>query len=156
MEELFGLVVAVVVIAVGFLAGRATERNHLADLARRETELASVRVDSLKAPVGAAAGAPGPALVCGEAVIASDAFKSWAFGLRNIFGGEARNFTTLFSRARREATLRMMEDARRQGFDAVCNVRHASADIGGNAEASAKRSKPMATCIAFGTGYKRA
>ena len=42
-------------------------------------------------------------LVTGEAVIASDAFKTWVFGLKNIIGGESKTFARLFGRARREA-----------------------------------------------------
>lgn len=156
MDQLIALVISAVVIVVGLIAGKATEKRHLASLGQREAELAHVWVTTLRQPHGVSPAPHTPALACGEAVIASDAFKSWATGLRNIFGGEAKNFGRLYSRARREATLRMLEDARRQGFDAVCNVRHISTDIGGNAERPAKKGMPMATCIAYGTAYKRA
>jgi len=156
MDQLFALAVTAIVILVGLIAGKKAEKRHLASLRQREAELAHVMTTTLRQPLDVSQMPHTPALVCGEAVIASDAFKSWATGLRNLFGGEAKNFGRLYCRARREATLRMQEDARRQGFDAVCNVRHMSTDIGGNAVSPHNKGMPMATCIAFGTAYKRA
>jgi len=148
------LLIAVVVIVIGLIAGKVSENRHLGSLGQREALFKDVQVTSLRQPTAPAA-QPVPVLVCGEVVIASDAFKSWASGLRNLFGGEAKNFGRLYQRARREATLRMLAEARRQGYDAVCNVRHISTDIGGNAVRPQNKAAPMATCLAFGTAYKR-
>jgi uncharacterized protein YbjQ (UPF0145 family) len=156
MDSLIALIISVIAILVGLFVGKATEKKHLASLAQREAALADMQVDTLKHPSNPSPDPHTPALVYGEAVIASDAFKSWATGLRNIFGGEAKNFGLLYQRSRREATLRMLEEARRQGFNAVCNVRHTSTDIGGNAVRPANKALPMATCLASGTAYRRA
>ena len=156
MGDLIGLLFSVIAILVGLCVGKATEKKHLESLAQREADLADMLVTSFKRPLSLSAEPHTPALVCGEAVIASDAFKSWASSLRNLFGGEAKNFGRLYQRSRREATLRMLEEARRQGFNAVCNLRYDSVDIGGNAVNSARRALPMATCVASGTAYKRA
>ena len=138
--------------------GRSQERRHLADLAAREAALRGVLVTTLKGFPGAGEGCPPPELVCGETAIASDGFKTWVFGLRNLFGGESRSFTRLFDRARREAVAKMAEAARARGFDAVCNVRFATADIGGNASGNGGKNKalPMAVCTVSGTAYRRA
>jgi uncharacterized protein YbjQ (UPF0145 family) len=156
MGDLIGLLISVIAILVGLCVGKAAEKKHLASLAQREADLAGMQVNSFKQPLNPSAEPHTPALVYGEVVIASDAFKSWASSLRNLFGGEAKNFGQLYQRARREATLRMLEEARRLGFNAVCNLRYNSVDIGGNAVKSAKRSQPMATCVVAGTAYKRA
>lgn len=150
---LFGF--SAVAVVFGFLVGRHVELRHLADLDSREAALASVRVDSFPAPGSVRPGAQTPALVFGEAVVASDAFKTWASNLRNVFGGEARNYTRLDARARREATVRMLESARALGFDAVCNVRYLGVDVGGNAVVAPKRNVPMAACCVSGTAYVR-
>lgn len=155
MDNLIALIISVLAILVGLFVGKVNEKKHLASLAQREADLADMRMDTFKQPTGLSPDSHTPTLVCGEAVIASDAFKSWATSLRNIFGGEAKNFGLLYQRARREATLRMLEEARRQGFNAVCNVRHMSTDIGGNAVRPSNKALPMATCIAFGTAYTR-
>ena len=137
--------------------GRATERRHLRRLAEREAAVRGFPVTSLKSAAGAARGAGRPpALVCGEAVVASDGFKTWVFGLRNLVGGESRSFTQLHDRARREAVLRMVEEAKAQGYDAICNVRFGTADIGGNATRPRKaRNLNMAVCQVSGTAYVR-
>lgn len=138
--------------------GRSQERRHLADLAVREAALRGVLVTTLKGFPDAAEGCPPPELVCGETAIASDGFKTWVFGLRNLFGGESKSFTRLFDRARREAVAKMAEAARARGFDAVCNVRFATVDIGGNASSGGgkKKALPMAVCTVSGTAYRRA
>lgn len=156
MDQLIALVISLIAILIGFFAGKASERRHLDSLARREAALADVTVITLSSPLGLSSEPHTPALVSGEAVIASDAFKSWATGLRNIFGGEAKNFVLLDQRSRREATVRMLEEARRLGFNAVCNVRYDSVDVGGNAVQASKQALPMATCLCSGTAYKRA
>jgi hypothetical protein len=61
-------------------------------------------------------------------------------------------------RARREATLRMIDQARLAGYNAICNVRYESADIAGNAATNDGRTKPlkMASCTVSGTAYVQA
>lgn len=144
-------------LTVWWAIGRATERRHLRRLAEREAAVRAFPVTSLKMAAGAArdSGRP-PALVCGEAVVASDGFKTWVFGLRHVVGGESRTFRRLHERARREAVLRMVEEAKARGFDAICNVRFDAVDIGGNTTRG-RNAKPlnMAVCQVSGTAYVR-
>ncbi len=144
------------VLFVGWLAGHLSETKHERSLAAREEALKDVETTDLRNPPGFA-GAEGPcSLVSGEAVVASDTFKTWVFGLKNIVGGESKTFTRLFDRARREALLRMKERARELGCDAVCNVRFDSADIGGNATSGAKKkNSSMAVALVSGTAWRR-
>lgn len=144
-------------LALWWAIGHATERRHLRRLAEREAAARGFPVTSLKTAADAARGTGRPpALVCGEAVVASDGFKTWVFGLRNLVGGESRAFTRLHERARREAVLRMVEEAKAQGYDAICNVRFGAADIGGNATRPRKaRGLNMAVCQVSGTAYVR-
>jgi len=145
-----------VVLFVGWLIGRINERNHLASLERREAELSGVEVCDLRSPPGFAGAQGACKLVCGEAVIASDAFKRWLFAIKNIVGGESRTFRVLFDRARREALLRMKERALELGCNAVCNIRYDSSDIGGNAGGgSKKKSSAMAVVLVSGTAWRR-
>lgn len=145
-----------VVLFVGWLVGHLSETKHERSLAAREEALKDIETTDLRNPPGFA-GAEGPcSLVSGEAVVASDTFKTWVFGLKNIVGGESETFTRLFDRARREALLRMKERARELGCDAVCNVRFDSADIGGNATSDAKKKNSnMAVALVSGTAWRR-
>ena len=143
------------VLFVGWLAGHLSETKHERSLAAREEALKDIETTDMRNPPGFA-GAEGPcSLVSGEAVVASDTFKTWVFGLKNIVGGESKTFTRLFDRARREALLRMKERARELGCDAVCNVRFDSADIGGNAAGAKKKGSNMAVALVSGTAWRR-
>ena len=143
------------VLFVGWFVGHLSETKHERSLAAREEALKDVETTDLRNPPGFA-GAEGPcSLVSGEAVVASDTFKTWVFGLKNIVGGESKTFTRLFDRARREALLRMNERARELGCNAVCNVRFDSADIGGNAAGAKKKGSNMAVALVSGTAWRR-
>lgn len=116
-------------ILLGYIVGTARERSHLADLDRREAAAAAVTVVDVKQlPPGMQAGSG--ALVSGEVVIAADYFKAVAAAIRNILGGEVKTYQTMLSRARREARLRMIEEAQQLGSALVINVRFEWSDVG--------------------------
>lgn len=62
-------------------------------------------------------------LVSGEVVIASDYFKSFSAGLINIFGGSVTPFESLLDRGRREAILRMKNNAQNLHAELIFNVK---------------------------------
>lgn len=156
--ELFTtLLMAVVFCLLSFcwwIIGSLNERKHLKSLFERETAIGDFPLTSLKRYLHQTTGSHPPQLVSGEAVIASDAFKTLLFGFRNLIGGESRTFSRLYERARREALLRMIARAKAQGYDAICNVRFDASDIGGNA-CGKKNQMPMAVCLVSGTAYRR-
>jgi uncharacterized protein YbjQ (UPF0145 family) len=126
---ILSLGITIGLIVLGYLVGTARERSHLADLDRREAAAASVTVIDVKQlPPGMQAGAGH--LVSGEVVIAADYFKAVMAALRNLIGGEVKTYQTMLSRARREARLRMIEQAQQLGSDLVINVRFEWSDVG--------------------------
>lgn len=129
MDALIGLAITLGLIVLGFFVGRVLEGRHLAELDQREAAAASVVVIDVKTlPPGMEAA--GGTLVMGEVVIASDYFKTFAASLRNIVGGEVKSYQTMLSRARREARLRMVEQARELGSNLVVNVRFEWSAVG--------------------------
>ena len=68
-------------------------------------------------------------LVMGCAVIGTDYLKQFLSMWRMLFGGELKSYQTVRSRARREASLRMVEQAFDQGARAVINVRFETSQI---------------------------
>lgn len=129
MEALIGLAITIGLIVLGYFVGRVLENRHLAELDRREAATASIVVVDVKTLPAAMEAANG-SLVMGEVVIASDYFKTFAASLRNIVGGEVKSYQTMLSRARREARLRMVEQARALGSELVVNVRFEWSAVG--------------------------
>jgi len=134
----------------GLIIGRTVEKRHFRRLDAFDAQHQDFLITQLKSFPMSVAGKPAPSLVVAEVVIASDYLKSWFAKWRNLFGGEIRSFQTLQTRAKREAVARLTASAIEQGYNAICNVRIESADVGG---ATAQRQTPMAAVIASATAY---
>lgn len=150
MEAIIQLLPFAVLILLGLIVGKTTESRHLRRLDRREQALDDMLLTDIRSFPGGVDTTKPPTMVTGEAVIATDYLKSFLAKLRKILGGELKSYRSLMTRARREATLRMMEEAQAQGYNAVCNMRLNSADIGGMA---GRRGVAMVEAFASGTAY---
>ena len=143
--------IPVILLLLGLIVGRSRERNHLRDLADRERQFSDMMVTSLRDfPGGTVADSPSR-LVLGEAVIATDYLKTFLANLKNLLGGEVRSYQVLLFRARKEALLRMLQDARDIGCNAVCNIRYEASDIGANSKSA--QGVVMACSLVSGTAY---
>jgi uncharacterized protein YbjQ (UPF0145 family) len=143
-----------VLIPLGFLCGRFSEKKHLSSLEEREGEFSDFLVTDLKTFPMIADGSKTPEMLIGEVTIATDYFKTFAGSVKNFFGGEMRGFETLKTRARREAVLRIIEQAKAKGFNAVCNLRLETADIGGSTLSN--KSAITVSILASATAYSAA
>ena len=150
MDVILNLVPLVGLLLLGLIAGGLAERRHLRSLDEREARHRNVLVTDLKSFPHAIAGPRPPRMVVAEVVIASDYLKSFLASLRQLFGGEMRSFGTLMIRGRREALMRLTEQARAEGYNGLCNVRLERADIGGS---TSRRGVPMVTVLASATAY---
>ena len=74
---------------------------------------------------------PATQLVSGSVVISSDYFKRFIAGLRMLIGGRLNTYESLLDRARREAILRMREEAKALGATQIFNVKLETISIGG-------------------------
>lgn len=68
-------------------------------------------------------------IVSGSVVRARHLGRDFMAALRNIAGGEIKEYTELLARAREEAISRMIEKARRLGANAVIGVRFATTAV---------------------------
>ena len=150
IELIFQLGIPLFLLALGLFVGSYQERRHLHSIQRREREMADMLVTQLKSFPHSQSGPTPPRLVVSEVVIATDYLKSFLARLRNIFGGRVGSYQSLLIRARREAVLRLMEQARRDGYSALCNVRLETADVGGN---STMRRVATVAILASATAY---
>ena len=144
------LAVVIPLVVFGLIIGRTVENRHFRRLDDFEAQHRNILVTQLKSFPYACNGKHAPSLVVAEVVIASDHLKSFLAQWRNLFGGELRSFQTLQTRAKREAVTRLIRAALSRGFNAICNVRIESADVGGG---NSQRKTPMAAVIASGTAY---
>lgn len=151
MDVVIGLVVTGFFLCLGLFVGGAIERRHFRNLDEREAGNVGFLITQLKSYPGAVLGPNAPTMLCGEAVISSDYLKTFLAGVRKIFGGEMKSYQSLLVRARREALQRVVEQARSMGYNAICNVRYDSTDIGGVSKR--KNKVVMVTILASATAY---
>lgn len=144
------LIILVILLGLGWSCGFLTESRHFRDIHKRENSHAGMIVSDLKTCQPGADPGMGATLVMGQVVIATDYMKSFLSGLRMIIGGELRCYETLVDRARREAILRVLEQADNLGYNAVCNLRLETSDIGGM---TGRRGVTMVAVFAYGTAY---
>lgn len=148
MELLIQLGFLVVLLAVGLLFGGLSERRHFRQIQTREAELRELLVfNERHLPAGMEFREA--RLVVGSVVIAEDYFKRVAAQLKSIFGGRLTAYESLMDRGRREAILRMKEEARQLGATMVFNVRFETSSL---ADAMAGRQVSFsAEFLAYGT-----
>ncbi len=139
-------------IGLGYSIGHWREQSHLKSLAVREEALGHIMVTDLKTVADPETAASG-CLVMGETVIATDYFKSIATQVRNLMGGEMKSMQSLVDRARREALVRMLEQADRAGATEVHNVRLETSNI--RSATSQKKAAISVEMLAFGTAIVR-
>ncbi|MFV2067769.1 MAG: YbjQ family protein [Pirellulales bacterium] len=151
-EPLIQILIVLFLIGLGWIAGSIAEKRHLAQLKQREENNGPFLVSQLKSYPAYVGGDLPPRLIVAETVVASDYFKTFLAGLRRLFGGEIRSFHSLLSRARRESTQRIVEQAQALGYNAICNLRIESADVGGSS--GSKKGAAMVAIIASATAYQ--
>lgn len=135
-------------IVLGYIAGTIAERAHYKSIIAREKALLRLPVvtseegffsDDIKTST----------LVYGNVVVSIDYFKRLLAILRNLFGGTVKSYESLVDRARREAILRLKEEAMKLDADIVVNLRLETMAIGNNA--NRKRQIGSVEVIAYGT-----
>ncbi len=130
MEAVIQLGIILFFLGLGYGVGHYREKKHFHELDMREEELKDIKFSSLRrnqaSPDSQCMG-----LVTGSTVIATDYFKVYASAIRNLFGGEIKSYVTLVERARREAMVRMLAEARDKGANRVLNVRIETSTVGG-------------------------
>jgi uncharacterized protein YbjQ (UPF0145 family) len=147
VDVLFQIGLLLVLLAIGFFAGRANEKRHFRELAILEATLRDILVFNERRPP-AAQFASGT-LVVGSVVIAEDYFKRIAAGLRGLVGGRVTVYESLLDRGRREAIVRMKQEARSCGATMIFNVRLETSSL--SEDQSGRAPIFSAEFIAYGT-----
>lgn len=139
------LIIFVTLLALGYGFGRYAELTHYKSIIAREKQLNAIPAIATRIPPPTMHCAS--ILVSGNVVVSVDYFKRFIAGLRNLIGGRVSSYESLLDRARREALLRMKEQARDQGATMVFNVKLETASI----SKGAKGTVGSVEVLAYGT-----
>ena len=146
MDLIIQLGIATALLIAGIVFGRANEKRHYRSIQEREAQLRDVLVfNERRVPPNFQVAQA--TFVAGSVVIAEDYFKRVASALKSLVGGKLTAYESLLDRGRREAILRMKQEAKQRGARMVFNVRLETAQIAG------ERPNEMfaAEFIAYGT-----
>lgn len=136
-DYLYGSLFGIGLILVTFLTGRYVERKHLLSLEEREISLGHIVTTNLKRyPVER--NITSAQFVHGQATVGSDHFKTTMSRIRKIFGGRMRSIEHIMTRCRREALIRLLEEADVIGATHVLNVRYETSSISPDAMITAE------------------
>ncbi|MDJ0725548.1 MAG: heavy metal-binding domain-containing protein [Prochloraceae cyanobacterium] len=116
-------------LCLGYFAGTYAERQHYKSIRKRERETASISVVTFGAKQEIP-DAKDAKLFVGNVVISGDYFKMFISSLVNLFGGEMTLYRSLLDRGRREALLRLKQEAISWGGTKILNVRFETSRIG--------------------------
>lgn len=125
---MYDLIIFLILLAMGYGFGRHAEKKHYRSIIAREKELNRLPVIATRIPP-VTGNRHDSNLVMGSVVISVDYFKRFIAVLRNLVGGRMTSYETLLDRARREAILRMKEDAESQGAEIIINIKYETSSI---------------------------
>jgi uncharacterized protein YbjQ (UPF0145 family) len=127
------LILFTVLLIIGYVVGTIIENRHFKDIKQREEEYLHIPTIGLKKPLNHDE-IKEVRLVNGNVVISIDFFKKFVASLVNFFGGNLSTYETLIDRARREAILRLKEDAK--DASEIINLRIETSSISQNSQNS--------------------
>lgn len=130
---MYELIITAVLLILGFGFGTYREKRHYQSIFKREKQLGKILLFDTRL-IPAELEASGGELVHGHVVISVDYFKRFVAGLRKLVGGKLKSYETLLDRGRREAILRMKQQADELGADMVFNIKIETASISKGAE----------------------
>ncbi|MDQ7085525.1 MAG: heavy metal-binding domain-containing protein [Sulfurovum sp.] len=127
------IIIVLTLLLLGFIFGSIAEKNHYKSIRRRENLFKHIPTIGLKNPINPD-NIRTTRLVVGNVVISVDYFKRFMAFISNIFGGNVSSYETLIDRARREAILRLKEDAK--GASEIINLKLEASSINKSAKGS--------------------
>jgi len=131
----------------GYGFGRLAERRHYRSIIRREAAFRRIPVFATRYLPDDTGPDTRTDLVTGSVVISVDYFKRFLAGLRMLVGGRLKSYESLIDRARREAVLRMQDQARIKGAKSVFNVKFETMSI----SKGAQKTVGSVEVLAYGT-----
>ena len=119
--------ILIFLLVLGFIAGSFAEGRHYKRIIKRERMLKRIPAISTRIPPDMYCD---QVLVSGNIVVANDYFKLFVAGIKGFFGGQLNTYESLLDRGRREAILRMKEEARKLNAKLIMNVKLTTSNLG--------------------------
>ena len=120
------IVITLVLFFIGWGFGRFIEQKHLKELAEKEQRLLHIRIDTNKFQTSEAHGQ----LISSNVVISHDYFKYIIAQIQNFFGGNLTTYESVVERARREAIVRLKQEAEKIGAKHIMGLRLSTTELG--------------------------
>ena len=131
--NMFEFLFFLLLLFLGYFFWKRVEKNHYRSIETREKELQHIVVLWSKTTRNIELAHSESSLISENVVISIDAFKKFFAGLINLFGGRVHAYESLVDRARREAVLRVKEEAQKNGYNTLVNLRIETTSITKNA-----------------------
>ena len=125
---MYDILIFLTLMVLGFFFGRRAEKKHFKSIRHREAKYRQLLAFSERLPPPDTRAVESQ-LVSGNVVISVDYFKQIVAGLKTLVGGRLTSYESLLERARREAILRMKEQAAAAGAEMIFNVKLETASI---------------------------
>ena len=147
----YDILIVIVFLLLGYGFGQLAEKQHYRSIRQRESQLQDIYVFSARS-LPDDWSIVSAELVQGNVVVSVDYFKRFLFSLRNIFGGRVEAYESLIDRGRREAVLRMKQQAGELNSDAIFNIKFETSSISRGLSSSLG----SVEVFAYGTAVKKA
>ncbi|RZG47785.1 YbjQ family protein [Acinetobacter wuhouensis] len=122
----FKIVITLILFCIGWGFGRYIERKHLNELEHNERRLAHIHIDTHKFQSSEKEGQ----LISSNVVISHDYFKYIIAQIQNFFGGRLTTYESVVERARREAIVRLKQQAENVGAKQIMGLRLSTTELG--------------------------
>jgi len=140
---LLKVIIFVVLFSIGWGFGRRAEKKHFTELDEQEQRLAYITLDNSRFKTSSHPGQ----LVSSNVVISHDYFKYVIANIQNFFGGRLTSYESVVERARREAIVRLKQEAEKIGATYIMGLRLSTTELG--------MQGGMVEVFAYGTAIQR-
>lgn len=143
------ILIVLTLLFLGFVAGKYNEKRHYDSIRKRERATRSVELNNCRKFDLPNDSVLEQKLVVGSTVVSIDYFKLITVGIKSLFGGRLKTVESLVDRARREAVLRMKEEA--NDFSMIINIKIETSAISNDI---ARKRVGSIEVLAYGTAIK--
>lgn len=144
------LLIAIGILVLCYFTGSTIEKNHYKSIRKREVNLYKFPCISSGKMIASSSKVKNAYIVSSSVVIACDYFKLFVSSLKSFFGGNVSAVESVIDRGRREAILRIREQALRMRAKAVINLKIETVMLNSNTT----RQAPKVCVTAYGTAIE--